>query len=108
MWFLGGWAEGWLGALGRAWPGPAAHRGTGLQLCWDVMGDVDQGEVREHGEEPDSKQNAMSLRVTHAVPSSASVNAISQIVHPSSAYFFKLFFLFCSPDAEGDQAHKPH
>lgn len=34
------------------------------------------------------------------------MNAMSQTVHPSSAYFFKLFFLFSSPDAEGDQAHK--
>lgn len=33
-----------------------------------------------------------AVGVTYAVPSSASVNAISQKVHPSSAYFVKGFF----------------
>ena len=72
------------------------------------MGDVDQGEVRDCGEEANAKRDGTSLEVTHAVPSSASMNAISQTVHTSSAYFLKLFFLFSSPDAEGDQAHKPN
>lgn len=61
LWFPCRWAGGWLGALGRAWPGHAWHGGAGLQLCWDVMGDVDQGEVRERGEEADTKWDGTSL-----------------------------------------------
>lgn len=42
-----GWGQ--AGALGSAWPGD-----TALQLCWGVMGDMDQGEVREREEEADT------------------------------------------------------
>lgn len=61
-----GWGQ--AGASGSVWPGD-----TGLQLCWDVMGDVDQGEVREGEEEADTKRDVTSLGVTHAVPSSVSM-----------------------------------
>lgn len=108
LWFPHRWAGGWLQTSGRAWPGRAWHGGTGLQFCWDVMGDVDQWEVKECGDEADTKQDRTSLGVTRAVPSSVSMNAISPTVHPSSAHFFKLFFLCSNPDAEGDQAHKPN
>lgn len=64
--------------------------------------------VRECGEEANTKWDGTSLGVTHAAPSSASMNAISQRAHPSSAYFLRLFFLCSNPDAEGDKASKPN
>jgi len=108
LWFPHRWAGDLLGASSRAWPGCAHCGGAGLQLCWDLTGDVDQGEVREYGEEANTKWGRMSLGVTRTVPSSASTNAVSQTVHPSSAYFLKLFFLFSNPDADGDQTHEPN
>lgn len=75
--------------MGRAWPSYAWCWGTGLQLCWDVMGDVDHGEVRECEEEANIKQDGSSLEVIHLFP-----GMLLNAIYESNSPFFKCLFLF--------------